>query len=183
MHNVIRKGAEYEDRETSSYSAFLMTVAWLNECLASHEKCSKAAILLSPPLPTRIIDVGSSNGSSEPRLHLGGIQCASYFTLSYRWSYKIASTFQLTKSNLEEYKIAIQLATLPQTIQDAILLTRRFSIRFLWVDALCILQDSDNDWSREAKSMASIYANSLLTIAAASESMDDMTSGLFHTRS
>lgn len=54
-------------------------------------------------------------------------------------------------------------------MKDAILITRQLGIRYLWIDALCIIQDSEGDWQAEAKEMARIYKNSLLTIAAAAD--------------
>ncbi|KAF1997438.1 HET-domain-containing protein [Amniculicola lignicola CBS 123094] len=67
----------------------------------------------------------------------------------------------------------------PQTFKDAIKFSRRLSIRHLWIDALCILQDSTDDWDREASAMAEVYANSHLTLAATGASC--VSHGLFHT--
>jgi hypothetical protein len=62
----------------------------------------------------------------------------------------------------------IKFSGLPRTIQDAVSVTRRLGIRFLWVDALCIIQDSINgeDWTNESSKMADVYGNANLTIAA-----------------
>ena len=62
----------------------------------------------------------------------------------------------------------IATSTLPQTIQDAIIVTRKVGLRYLWVDALCIIQDSDSDRNAEITMMDRIYQNAQLTIAAAS---------------
>lgn len=50
--------------------------------------------------------------------------------------------------------------------QDAVTITRQFGIRYLWIDALCIIQDSHSVWSIEAANMAKIYWNAFITIAA-----------------
>lgn len=55
----------------------------------------------------------------------------------------------------------------PETIRDAIRITRKLDIRFLWVDALCILQDSKEDWVYEAAKMRDVYKGAIVTIAAA----------------
>ena len=55
---------------------------------------------------------------------------------------------------------------LTKTPQDAVTITRQFGIRYLWIDALCIIQDSHSVWSIEAANMAKIYWNALITIAA-----------------
>ncbi|KAK8061410.1 heterokaryon incompatibility protein-domain-containing protein [Apiospora phragmitis] len=55
---------------------------------------------------------------------------------------------------------------LPPSFQDAVTITRPLGIRYLWVDALCIIQDSKEDWATESVKMASIYRHAFLTIAA-----------------
>jgi hypothetical protein len=64
--------------------------------------------------------------------------------------------------------------TLPQTIRDAILLTRAIGIDYLWVDALCIIQDSFTDWEQESTRMCAVYANATLTIAAMDSADSEM---------
>ncbi|TID00063.1 hypothetical protein CH35J_006288 [Colletotrichum higginsianum] len=61
----------------------------------------------------------------------------------------------------------VQVSAFPQTVQDAIEVTRRLNLRYLWVDAVCIIQDSQSDWEAESARMASVYQNAHLTIAAA----------------
>ena len=60
----------------------------------------------------------------------------------------------------------IQLDILPQTFQDAIHITWKLGYRYVWIDSLCILQDDQDDWAYESSTMARIYSNSVLTIAA-----------------
>jgi len=48
----------------------------------------------------------------------------------------------------------------------AVEITRRLGVRYLWIDCLCIIQDDEQDWRREAASMGKVYKNSLLTISA-----------------
>lgn len=54
---------------------------------------------------------------------------------------------------------------LPPAFQQAIQLTRLLGVRYLWIDALCILQDSAADWAQEAAKMADVYAKCFLTIS------------------
>jgi Heterokaryon incompatibility protein (HET) len=74
----------------------------------------------------------------------------------------------LTKSSLSEMRRRISVDVLPKTIQDAIHITRRLGVPHLWVDALCIIQDSKKDKSAEIKKMSTIYMNTAVTIAATS---------------
>lgn len=55
---------------------------------------------------------------------------------------------------------------LPKTFQDALTLIRKLGLKYLWIDSLCILQDDPEDWRIEGSKMATIYANSYITIAA-----------------
>jgi hypothetical protein len=72
------------------------------------------------------------------------------------------------KDNISSHTKGIPLVKLPRTFKDAIALTKALKIRYLWIDALCILQGKDSlrDWEVEPANMASVYSNSYLTIAA-----------------
>ncbi|KAK3331473.1 heterokaryon incompatibility protein-domain-containing protein [Apodospora peruviana] len=188
MSRVIQSGMSYEDTSTGSACAFQIAAAWLDECLASHTKCQHFFHhgSLPPPLPTRVIDVGSSSAQSQqpPKLYIAdGDDVGFYFTLSYRWLLEGNEEFQTTRSRLDEYCIALPLLSLPQTMQDAISITRNLGVRYLWIDALCIVQDSEEDWRTEAKAMARVYQNGLLTIAAsASADQNKKSGGCIRTR-
>lgn len=127
--------------------------------------------------------MGPADGSQDPYLyvpsedsgHYTPKACQRYIALSYCWGSHLwaeRSTPILTASSLETMKTAIRMTDLPQTIHDAVVITRRLGIRYLWVDALCILQGSDAkakaDWERESSRMATTYGNAFLTVAAAS---------------
>jgi hypothetical protein len=55
---------------------------------------------------------------------------------------------------------------LPSTFHDAVIITRKLGIGHLWIDSLCIIQDSTDDWKHEAARMGDIYKYGLLNIAA-----------------
>lgn len=57
------------------------------------------------------------------------------------------------------------MASLPQTFQDAIVTTRNLGFRYVWIDALCIIQDSGEDKIKEIGKMGDVYNDSTLTIA------------------
>jgi len=84
-----------------------------------------------------------------------------------------AKIFTTTKANVAKLEIPGSLvrpeilSQIPNTIKDAINLIEYLGERYLWVDALCIVQD-DEDWKySQINNMASIFANSHLTIIAA----------------
>ncbi|KAF2811046.1 HET-domain-containing protein [Mytilinidion resinicola] len=92
-----------------------------------------------------------------------------YLTLSYVWG--SATVFKLTSTNLDELATPGALKKvwrqLPRTIQDSITLTSTLHERYLWIDSLCIIQDSDADKAHYIPYMDSIYDRAFLTIAAA----------------
>lgn len=57
-------------------------------------------------------------------------------------------------------------ASIPRTFQDAIDITRKLGLKYIWIDSLCIVQDDREDWRRESVQMAAIYGKSYLNIAA-----------------
>ncbi len=71
-----------------------------------------------------------------------------------------------TVSNYEEMKRAIPMDTLPLLFQDAVTITKKLKLRHLWIDSLCIIQDSPEDKERELSKMGNIYRNAMLSIAA-----------------
>ncbi|KAH7321963.1 heterokaryon incompatibility protein-domain-containing protein [Rhexocercosporidium sp. MPI-PUGE-AT-0058] len=87
---------------------------------------------------------------------------------------------QTTRSSLTAWTRGIPWQELPKTFQDAIIVTRELGVRYLWIDALCIVQDDTQDWEIESAKMASVYSNSYLTMAATAAS--DSHQGLFIDR-
>ncbi|KAF2266549.1 HET-domain-containing protein, partial [Lojkania enalia] len=101
-----------------------------------------------------------------------------YIALSHCWGGH--QTYKTDKASLANRKISMPWADIPKTFLDAIRLTRALGFSFLWIDSLCIVQDDPDDWALESSRMAHIYANSVLTIAAAAANNDAV--GLFHNR-
>jgi hypothetical protein len=90
-----------------------------------------------------------------------------YTALSYCWGNKDQSQQQLltTKENLPDRLLGITEQQLTPVLRDAVLATRLLSIRYLWVDSLCILQDDRRDWEHQSAKMDEIYRNAYVTIA------------------
>ena len=125
-------------------------------------------VKVPPALPTRVIDVSRSARLDEA-VRLVESNCLPprnipYIALSYRWG----NTNKLTTTikTLQDHKRCISFSEMPRTLQDAVIVTRRLGLRFLWVDALCIVQDDKSDWLQEAGNMGNIYMHSYCTIAA-----------------
>ncbi|KAM5357229.1 hypothetical protein ACJZ2D_016479 [Fusarium nematophilum] len=73
---------------------------------------------------------------------------------------------RLTGWKEKELKRGVSISRLPRTIQDAVWVTRQLDMRYMWVDSMCIIQDSPADWAKEAASMGDVYRNCHLAIAA-----------------
>ncbi|KAM0806286.1 heterokaryon incompatibility protein-domain-containing protein, partial [Usnea florida] len=87
-----------------------------------------------------------------------------YMTLSHCWG--TLKCLTLTTLNYKDLETGFKLIELPKTFREAIEITRNLGIRYLWIDALCILQDSHKDWRHEAATMMKVYENSYCNISA-----------------
>ena len=138
----------------------------LVECLKGHS-CGGSDVLP----PTRLLDVG---GPDPGRISLvvsaaENIGDGRYAALSYVWG--LHQPFTTTPATLSERLTGFPPEELPRTIRDAVQVTRDLGYRYLWVDALCILQgrtpEAVADWQRESATMEAVYSNAVFTIVAA----------------
>lgn len=137
---------------------------WVEECQNNHPNCPRAG---KPKLPTRVIDVGLESEITTVKLHIShATEFEEYVALSYCWGGP--QPLVTTTKNLACMIYDIPLDKLPQTILDAIKVTKHLNIRYLWIDALCIIQNSDADQREEIDRMGQIYKKATVTIAAAS---------------
>ncbi|RSL68998.1 hypothetical protein CEP54_002579 [Fusarium duplospermum] len=92
------------------------------------------------------------------------IEKVSWVAISYVWGKKRFRT--LTGATLEELKKdgALKGSWIPDTIADAIEVTRGIGEKYLWTDSLCIIQDSDVDKMHFVPRMDIIYGRASLTI-------------------
>jgi hypothetical protein len=84
---------------------------------------------------------------------------------------------ETTTARVQQYKNDIPWSLLPKTFQDAVEFSFHLGVQFLWIDSLCIIQDSPEDWQHESSKMASIYEGSYITLSATVSS--NSTAGLF----
>jgi hypothetical protein len=69
-------------------------------------------------------------------------------------------------NNIEQKVQGIDFNCLPPTFRDAIIVTRQLKCQFLWIDSLCIIQDSHSDWVIESAKMQAYYQQAVVTLAA-----------------
>lgn len=141
---------------------------WFLTCTNSHNECNTPGKSGSLK-PRRILKFDRTGEAASFQL-VDGTECATesaYMTLSYCWGSQPASqAYRLLKSTEQDMRNKQSIALLPKTIRDAMEIASYFQCSYLWVDRLCIFQDSAEDFQREAASMADIYKNSTLNIAA-----------------
>jgi hypothetical protein len=165
-------------RSTKSDVTWSLALKWLHECRTRHTRCSTTPTTV-PWLPTRLIYVGTAQ---VPALHLhitdGATSAEPYVSLSHCWG-KIQIK-RLLKADIKSMIEYIEIKELPKTFQDAIVITRKLGVQYLWIDSLCIIQDSVEDWQSEALTMEDVYKNAQLNIAATGSA--DGNGGCFVTR-
>lgn len=141
--------------------------AWFGHCAANHPRCHES--LTPRTTPKRLLSIGGCTVSQRVRLAVlnqSSQQDATYACLSYCWGKR--QQLMLTRDTLERFtQDGVRLNELPATISNACELCDKLGIPYLFVDSLCILQDSLDDWTEISKRMCEIYSLSALTVAAA----------------
>lgn len=145
--------------------------ALLEDCLADHPSCR---VTEQYPLPTRLLDLGENPDIVMVRVvsgSRGSEHLGRYLTLSHCWgNTAINAPWKLTMDRADEFSSGIPFDILPKTFQETINLVKSIGERYLWIDSMCIVQDSKEDWEVEASRMADVYGGSLCTISTATDS-------------
>ncbi len=117
--------------------------------------------------PTRLLEIVGAefDDTMSIRIVTAGDQYRGpYVDLSYSWGGW--SSHKLEESTLGRYSNGITYRDLPRTFQDAVRVTRWIGCTYLWIDSLCIIQDSAEDWANESALMDKVYQSAELTISA-----------------
>lgn len=144
----------------------------IDECINDHPGCRKT---VKPTfLPRRLLDLGNNEASSVKLIECGQTladpeEQIQYATLSYCWGSSLPMTTTIA-NKYEHQTTGINIYYMPATFQDAIYITHQLELRYLWIDALCIIQDNKDDWEAESAEMCDIFAHSKITISAARSS-------------
>lgn len=129
---------------------------WLQTC-DRDDQCYQGS---EANLPTRVIDITKQ----EPYLLVTTQHRGKYIALSHCWGAN--KPLVTTLSTLSTRIQGIPVKTLPKMFQDVIFIARQLGIDYIWIDSLCIIQDSQVDWSREAAIMGDVYRFAYLTLSA-----------------
>ncbi|XXH05922.1 hypothetical protein Hte_012364 [Hypoxylon texense] len=123
--------------------------------------------------PRRLLRIGSPGNSLISLYETSAGFQEPYVALSYCWGK--SPTLKTESENIEFLKQGFDLSQLPATIRDAIRIAQNLGLEYIWVDALCIVQDSKRDWEEQSAEMCSIYEQAHLTIAASSSGAADLS--------
>jgi hypothetical protein len=158
---------------------------WLNDCRATHSKCR---VKRDGFMPRRLIQIIGKDISALPCNPLMAIQFSEvptlklveldhpvpYVALSYCWGTNRDQWITSTKATVERHRQGtINTWLMPRTIAEAIQISRLLGFEYIWVDAICIIQDDPEDWTAEAARMGNVYSAAELVLSA--NTTDDCT--------
>lgn len=173
-------GRDILDSRLDAPSNFAIMRRWLDQCTSKHQSCPD--LQRDVLLPTRVVAVGGDGAGFAPFLLVSdGTARGRYAALTHCWGGHIDMV--LTNERLEDFQQRLPVESLAKNFKDALHICRELGVQYLWIDCLCIIQNSEDDWTAESSKMASIYSNAITTISAlASRRSSD---GIFrdhHTR-
>jgi hypothetical protein len=168
-----------EPNAPPSNKRWALVSQWLGVCEREHQSCARVrrATSAAPWHPTRLIDLWvptAPDGLKRYRL----IETATtqpvgngrYATLSHVWGSAPQDQQPAYRTLSRNYRArltaGILRSELPRCFVDAIDVAWRLRCRYLWIDSLCIIQDSQADWAAEAGRMADVYRNSWCNLSA-----------------
>lgn len=132
-------------------------------------KCRRRKLVT---LPTRVIDVGPADNPKDPRLIVTNGETEPYVALSHCWGKPsqaaVPRNSRTISTNFKNMLAGFPIDSVPRNFQNAIEIVRALGLRYLWIDALCIIQDSASDWETEAARMQEVYGSAYLTLAGTS---------------
>ena len=138
--------------------------SWLNNCQEHHNCKTMQGIM-----PTRLIEITGTPETISMRLRqTEDIGSVPFAALIYGWGGE--QPMKCLSSNIVSYGTAIPFEKQLPTIKDAAKVCQGMGLHYLWIDALCIIQDDFNDKSVEIAKMPSTFGSATVTIAAARSS-------------
>ncbi|KAF4469774.1 hypothetical protein FALBO_3328 [Fusarium albosuccineum] len=144
-------------------SLAMLAANWLEECTRKHDLCRP----VDPAFrPTRLIQI---LGADKVKLILPAEEHSGpYVAFSHCWGG--VEALKLRRHDLSRFRTGLGINELPASYQEAISICPSMNLYFIWIDSLCIIQDSDEDWEREAVNMKLVYGNASLNLCAATGS-------------
>ncbi|KAI1414546.1 HET-domain-containing protein [Hypoxylon sp. FL1857] len=143
---------------------------WIDDCKFNHKECLGPS---DPWVPTRLLEI--INGDGEINIRLAETanppipKESPFAALSHMWvNVNTNPPLRTVNTNYKQLKKLIPAKSLPQNFLDTALVCVRLGIRYIWIDSLCVIQDSVEDWRHEAALMHLVYRHAEVTIVATS---------------
>jgi hypothetical protein len=155
-------GMDTEATENLQRSAEIIR-GWLDRCRSDHE-ASPCSFSVSGTWPKRLIWL-DPNSDGNRLVDTPVRTTPEYVALSYVWGPTSGNIRTLT-ANIERMRQTIPFSDLPLTLQHVFYIVRLLKIEYLWIDALCIVQDDEAEMAAEISRMEFVYLNSTLQISA-----------------
>lgn len=150
---------------TNDPSSWHTVSKWIDECCSKHDTCREQ--LQSGWLPTKLVDISNYDNGYVRVVDSCTIPKDPgelYLALSHCWGRKAFRV--MTEDSREEFREGVFFSSLSPNFQDAISVTRQLGFQYIWIDSLCIIQGSEEDWDHEAPLMNKVYRNAFLTLGA-----------------
>ena len=80
---------------------------------------------------------------------------------------------RLTSESKQHLQTGVPISDLGPTFRHAVEVARSVGAPYIWIDALCVIQDSKEDWLREVPRMMDVYGAALFNIVATSAADTD----------
>ncbi|KAK8175972.1 hypothetical protein IWX90DRAFT_127946 [Phyllosticta citrichinensis] len=132
---------------TGSAESFTQLQTWLECCLSTHDHCTWTS---SRFVPSRLLKLENKDCGKTVSLVLSHEcpQGTRYMTLSHCWgSRPIETKLRLLTDTCHIFRQGISLNSLPKTFRDCFRVLEMLNVQYLWIDCLCIVQDSRDDWT------------------------------------
>lgn len=180
---------------TLSTGTLSLVSSWAKECVTSHSKCSiifgsDNVSQPKPWFPDRLVQVRrKETGALTARLVLksntanfpvSNSKQLDYLSLSHCWGPPPDPSAPLggragsvlTENTLDKWTTALPVNDLPLAFRHAITICALLGFEYIWIDSLCILQDSRQDWETQSAVMGDVYKFAVFNIAALSSTTD-----------
>lgn len=149
-----------------SESSINPIMEWLDNCSLHHAncRCDSKSTMSERRIPTRLLDLQGNLSQTWSLVDTGEnpAKYTKYIALSHRWTEDVP---KLMEENSKRFHNGELDRILPHRYQVVLALCRKLSVRYIWIDSLCIFQDSPDDFRREAATMVDVYKGAFCNLS------------------
>ena len=154
----------YLHHDPGSKESLALINGWIDNCGHSHQRCMMPQQVRIPKrllqcLPNGFVRLVETHSLPQP---------CGYIALSYCWGDDKEAVPKTNEATLDRHQRGIPVKDLPRLFQEVFALACGVDIAYLWIDSLCIIQDSDKDKDEELMKMSDIFRGAFVVFVAAS---------------